>query len=312
VFTQPVDGAELVWFDQSGNRAGSIATKGSASNPRISPDGTRVVVGVIDRRTGLGDLWIYGIDRPTSMRLTTEATWEDNPVWSADGSTVYYSCNKNDYPEIFSIRADGSGDAKPVYGPESGGRVWYPRSASPDGQSLLVSGFFDKLATELRVIALGGDAEAKPFRSTPANEYGARFSPDGQWVAFGSDESGRPEVYIAPSNGEGPKVQVSTGGTFPVWGPRGDRLYYIQVNQDASADPGQAKIMVVDLSSTAAFTAPPPASVALQTPGVIASFEITPDGQRFLVALGSAETPPICVILNGLPRDIQTLASASR
>jgi hypothetical protein len=89
-------------------------------------------------------------------------------------------------------------------------------------------------------------------------------------------------------------------------------LYYIQVNQDASADPGQAKIMVVDLSSTAAFTAPPPASVALQTPGVIASFEITPDGQRFLVALGSAETPPICVILNGLPGDMQTLASASR
>ena len=300
-FATPADDQQLVWVDAAGARLGSLGPQGNFGTPRISPDGTRVVVQVGDRRTGLADLWIYGVDRPASTHLTTEASWEGAPVWGADGSIVYYSSDKNDYPEIFSIRADGSGDNRLVYGPGSGGRAWFPMDVSADGKSLMIAGAVEKLNQDLRVLPLDGSTVAVPFRSTPAFESTARFSPDGRWVAYVSDESGKSEVCIAPYPGPGPKVQVSDGGFAPVWSPGSDKLYFLQPKSGAKAGSDPARVMVVDLDQPASFGSPPPPRVLLENAEDIGAFEVAPDGKRFLLQITPAETPPLRVILNGLP-----------
>ena len=312
VYTPSHNAGELVWFDATGARTGAIAAKGNVSNPRISPDGTRVAVEVADRRTSLADLWIYGIDRPTSMRLTSDAGWEGDPVWSRDGSLVYFSSDKRDYPEIYSIRSDGSGDIKPVYGPGSGGRIWLPTSVSSDGKLLLLHGYTEKAGEDVRVLPLDGSAVAESFRSTPAAELNARFSPDGHWVAYTSDESGKVEVYLAPYPAAGGKVQVSDGGWFPVWSPDGSKLYYVKGNDAKQTGPTSAKVMVVELNQASAFASPPPAKVLFETTEDIDSFDVTPDGKRFLMALRPAEPPPIRVILNAVPPRAGAAVAPSR
>lgn len=301
VYSPPGEDQEMAWFEPARGRQGSLGPRGSFDGMRISPDGSRVVAGVIDRRTGLCDLWVYGVERPTAARLTTDARWESAPEWSHDGSRVYFSWDKNDTPEIFSIRADGSGEVTSVYGPGSGGRAWYSGSALPGGKGLLVFGGVEKLGLEVRVLPLEGGGPAAPFQSSPANEYYPRASPDGRWIAFASDESGRSEVYIAPYPGPGPKVQVSSGGSQPVWSPDGRTLYYAQVNASAVSDQGPWRIMAVDLGGAEAFRLPPAPRTLLEVPDVIGDFDVGPDGKRFLLLLSPIETPAFRVILNGLP-----------
>ncbi|MFN0010205.1 MAG: hypothetical protein ACKVS8_01030, partial [Phycisphaerales bacterium] len=301
VFTPPVADRRLVWFDTAGTPVGGIGPTADFQGFRISPDGARVAAAVVERRTGLSDLWVYGVARPTSTRLTTEASWEGAPVWSADGRTIFYASDKADSPEVYTIPADGSKGATRLYGPGSGGRVWMPRTASPDGRVLMVNGVVEKLDEELRVLPLDGTGPAVPFRSSPAAEDGGRFSPDGRWVAFESDESGRREVYLGPYPGPGASVQVSDGGSYPVWAPRGDRLYYIKSKLGTAAATEPSRIMAVDLKDAAAFATPPAARVFIETTDIIDSFDAAPDGQRLLVQLSPAQTEPIRVILNALP-----------
>ncbi len=307
VYIAPPADNQLVWFDASGARLAKVPTNGSPQQMTISPDGSRLVLMISDRRTGLSDLWIMGLDRPSAMRLTTDASWEGAPVWSHDGSTIYFSSDRRDFPEVYSIRADGSGGIKPVYGTSSVGRIWFPASAPPDGKQLFIIGSVDKLGSEMMALPLEGGGPAVPVRSSPADEFGPSLSPDGKWLAYQSDESGRPEVYLAPFPGNGPKVQVSVGGFMPRWSPRGDKLYFqLTVAGDDQAANGfgamrTSKIMVVELDSPAAFTAPPPPMVLFETPEEIGSFQVAPDGKRFLLLLSPNEQPPMSVILNAIP-----------
>ncbi|MBK9386323.1 MAG: serine/threonine-protein kinase [Planctomycetes bacterium] len=295
------DEEQLTWFDAAGVRLLTLGPQGNFGTPRLSPDGTQLALGVENRRTGLSDLWIYGVERPTTTRLTKHMGWEGVPVWSADGSLIYFAADHNDIPEIFSIRSDGTGDQRLVYGPQSGGRTWFPSSVASDGSALLCFGNVDKLGLEIRVLPLDGSTTAVPFHSTPANERGARISPDGRWVAFTSDESGRDEVYLAPYPGPGPKVQVSEGGWNAVWSPSGKALYYLQLR--SATDPARA--MVVELEEAKSFASPPPPKVLLEMDDSIQSINVSPDGRRFLIEHAPDETQPIRVILGGLPPQLE-------
>jgi Tol biopolymer transport system component len=303
-FEPPDDREQLVWFDASGARLGTIGPKSNFGLPRISPDGTQVAVGVSDRRTGSSDIWLFGTGRATSTHLTSDARWENWPVWSRDGSVVYFSWDRSDAPQIYSIRADGTGTIQDVYGEGSGGSVWHADDVSPDGTALLVDGNVDKLGREMRLVPLNGKGDVVAFRSTPANEGAGRFSPDGKWMAYVSDESGRAEVYLAPYPGPSPKVQVSEGGgARPVWSPTGGKLYFRRVSAEGDhvAVSSAGALMVVDLEKPEAFQSPPPPRVLFETAEQITDFDVAPDGKRFLVQLAPIDTPPIHVILNGLP-----------
>lgn len=307
VFSPPQTGSQLVWYDAAGARLGVVPTSGNPIYHRISPDGSRVIVAIDDRRTRLADLWILGLDRPSSMRLTTDAGWEGAPVWSHDGSTIYYSSDKRDFPEIYSINADGSGGIKPVIGTSGQGKLWFANGASPDGKQLLVNCNVDKLGSEIMALPLAGGGPPVPVRSSPANENAASISPDGKWLAFQSDESGRAEVYLAPYPGNGPKVQISVGGYMPRWSPTGESIYFLlspagdSETVTGSRTTTASQLMVVDLDTPAAFMSPPRPKVLFETPEEIAGFEPAPDGKRFLLLLASKENPPIHVILNAIP-----------
>ncbi len=302
-FEPPGEEEELAWFDERGLRVGAIGPKGDFDAPRIAPDGTRVAVGVSDRRTGASDMWIFGIGRATSSRLTTDARWEGGPLWSRDGATLYFSWDRSDAPWIYSINADGSGPIRDVYGKGSAGQVWFAEDIAPDGATLLVSGNVDRLGSELRLVPLSGQSDAVAFRSTPSDEFDARFSPDGKWIAYSTDESGRPEVYLAPYPGPGPKIQVSEGGgTDAGWSRAGDRLFYLrEASGDQPGASGVSAIMAVDLDRPDSFQSPPRPRVLFESAQRIENFDIAPDGKRFLLHLSPLDTPAIRVILNGVP-----------
>jgi Tol biopolymer transport system component/tRNA A-37 threonylcarbamoyl transferase component Bud32 len=308
VYLPPEAEDELVWFGADGARLGSVGPKGSLSNSNISPDGSRVVVGVTDRRTGGSDLWIYGIDRPTQMRLTSDARWEGAPIWSADGSTVFFSSDRSDAPWVYSIAADGTGPIRELYGRDSGGSVWFVTDAARDGSHLLVQGNVDKLSSELRIVELGqsgASGEAKPLLSTAAGEWSGRSSPDGKWIAFNSDKSGRSEIYLAPSDGSGSAVQVSQGGGWsPRWAHSGAALYFLNrpsgTGADGSAEVGTA-LVAVDLATPEAFRSPPAPRTQFTSGLSISEFDIALDDQRFLCLIQPFETPMIRVMFNALP-----------
>ncbi len=302
-FTAPEEDHFLVWFDSEGRRVGTLGSKGLYDAPRISRDGSQVALAVVNRRTGVSDLWLYGVNRPTATRITTDAREETRPVWSPDGSRLFFSWDRSEAPRVYTLRSDGSGPIDEVYGEGSDGGVWYADDVSPDGSTLIVSGNVPKLSRELRLVPLKSKGETVPFMSSPANEGNARFSPKGDHVVFISTSSGRREVYITPFPGPGPKIQISDGGGWnPVWSAAGDRVFYLKdIDADPSRhSPASRAIMTVDLESAAAFKSPPKPRLVFETTEVISEFDIAPDGKRFLAIVNSPDTPPIRIIQNAV------------
>src|SRR5207253_1385437 len=144
--------------------------------------------------------------------------------------------------------------------------------ATPDGKSIIVQGLVDKRGLELRVVptdaSADGKREAISFRSTPAFESSARFSPDGKWVAYVSNESGKAQVYLSSFPEHGPKVQVSeNGGSNPIWSTDGKKIYFLRAAGDEVKDAATitSAMMAVDVDSPEAFNSPPRPRVLFET-----------------------------------------------
>lgn len=300
-FIPPASGDQLVWFDEAGKRQGIFAQDTNLDSFRISPDGTKIVAAVRDPRSNLSDVWIYGIDRNTRTRLTSLPGWEGNPIWSHDGSRVYFSSDKKGYPAIYSINADASGNIAEVFTPKDGG-VWYPSDETIDGKSLLMFGYAPgMLPGDVFFLPLDGTSKPKPFRATPASENQCRLSPDGKWVAYCSDEAGPVHVFVAPADGSGQRVQVSEERGFdPAWSSAGDRLYFGagRAGKTAVAGLTPERIMSVDLSKPEYFKSPPRPQVVLETTESINNYAVAPDGKRLLLQLSKAGTPDLRVLRN--------------
>ena len=314
-YVPPGAGESLVWIDSSGHRLGTVGPKATIAAPRISPDGERIAAGVSDRRTGTSDIWIFETARPASQRLTSDARDESSPVWSHDGSTVYFSWDPVDTPRIYSIPATGAGSITPVFGADAGGNVFFGTNAGPDAKSLLVSGRFAKLGSDIRIVdltKLGG--EGTPFASSPADEGGAVFSPKGDWIAYMANTSGDFQVFIEPYPSTGQRIQVSlNGGYRPLWSPTGDRLYFLTM--PTSITESGTPVMSVDFPTPDSFRRPPAPKPAFEAPVNIADWDIAPDGKRFIIEPDPRDTPPIRVVLHAADaarRDAADTASRAR
>ena len=294
----------LVWVSRNGEEQSLPAPPRAYRSPRISPDGRRVAVTIDERES---HVWLYGLDRQTSTRLTFEGTYNVNATWTWDGQHIAFQSNSPQ--NLFWQPSDGSG------GPErltTGEYTQIPNSWSPDGQFLVFHETNPTSGRDLWVVQLA-DRKAQPFLVTPANEGTARISPDGRWLAYLSDESGRNEIYVQPYPGPGGKWQISIeGGTEPVWNPNGRKLFYRSGDRmmAVEVEVGQASTPVSSGQAgrpvATAFSAGRPrmlfdAAQYLPTPATIPNYDVSPDGQRFLMLKPSeqeAAPTEINVVLN--------------
>ena len=209
-----------VMVDMDGRVEALGTDPGEFYNPSFSPDGTRLAV---ELQTGENlDIWIYDLERQIPMRLTFNEGEDEYPVWSPDGSTLYYASDREGEYDIYRRNPSGSGDAERVLeraGPQT------PFSFSPDGTTLAFTEYIPGTQSDIWLLPLAEGGEPQPFLVSEFIEYGPEFSPDGRWIAYGSDESGIFEVYITSATGDGKWQVTNGGGAWPLWAPDGRSLF---------------------------------------------------------------------------------------
>ena len=267
----------LVWVDRKGAEQSLPASPHNYRAPRVSPDGKRVAV-VLDELGGHS--WIYDLARDNLTRLTFEAGGANFLAWTRDGKRLAF--NSGVPQNLFWQAADGSGKAERLATSEN---QQMPMSWSPDGQALAYMELDPATNYDIWVLRLsdpsastGQGRKAQPFLRTSFYEAVPQFSPDGRWLAYVSDESGRFEIYVQPYPGPGGKYQISTdGGTEPLWNPNGRELFFRS----------GGRMMAVDITTQPGFSAGKPrmlfegAYLVLTT--TVPSYDVSPDGQRFLM-----------------------------
>ncbi len=192
------------------------------SDPRVSPDGKLVAAHVQDAQN---DIWVADPIRGTMSRLSFDPSEDETPIWSPDGRTVMWTATRSNVPRgIFRRAADGSGKEELVWTLD---RHAHLRDWLPDGKAIILEIQDSKTGTDIWRLDLGEKPTATPYLQTEFNERNSHLSPDGHWMVYSSDESGKDEVYIQSFPAAGAKVQVSTnGGEQPVWARNGKSLFY--------------------------------------------------------------------------------------
>ena len=284
---------QLAWLDRVGR---TVATLGGPDDAEIAlgaltRDGrTAAIIRTVD---GNSDVWLVDSERGVARRLTTEPSGDGSPIFSSDGSRLAYADDGNDdVNQMYERRADGTGSAALLL--ENGDNK-IPSDWSPDGRYVLYDSV--NLRTNDDVIALPLFGDRKPFEVAKSAffERGGRFSPDGRWIAYGSNESGQKEVFVQPFPGPGPKIQVSAGGgEWPRWRRDGRELFYIGLDNRLMAVP-------FTWSGGRFETGRPSPLFTLQAGVTYGGFEPSPDGQRFLTVVSVSEASPVSVILNWKP-----------
>jgi Tol biopolymer transport system component len=289
--------SELVWLDRKGNRLGALGDIASYFSLTISPDGTRVAVPIADERTGTHDLWIYDVARDLRSRITFNDGEDMVPVWSPDGKQIYFTSNREGPLKVYRLTLDESAEPEFVFGTD---RSTFASSVSPDGNRLLLMSQGETSANDIFILDLERGGEPEVYRNTRFDEEHAVFSPDGRWIAYTSNESGRPEIYIGASSGHGRHRQLSTdGGIWPKWKAKSGEVVY----QDASGRFVAVPVRTDELK------------IEIGTPEVLFDgfagtrlyqiFDVTPDGSKILYrAFFEEKLPdPPTVVVNWLPKE---------
>ncbi|MBZ5557804.1 MAG: serine/threonine-protein kinase [Acidobacteriia bacterium] len=293
----------LLWFDRAGKELGAVGEPALYRNPALSPDDTRAAVGVAGSGTGSANddsIWVIDLKRNVSSRLTFGDGLRSFTVWSPDGAHVAYSSTGKNGP-FYTLQqklASGGGDESKIF--ESTETALLPTDWSPDGTHVLLttltaSGDNFDLAT----IAADGSAGPVDLVKTPGptREINGRFSPDGRWFAYQSNESGRYEIFVQAFPKSGGKWQISTaGGNVPWWRGDGKEIIY--------QGPEETFYAVTMRTAGAGFEIGVPVKL-FQHRMAHGSYErnswtVTRDGQRFLliVPLDDNNARTIQVVLN--------------
>jgi len=285
--------SRLVWFDRAGKELETLGAPGSFLHPRLSHDGRRVAVDVVDPRTSRADIWIHDLERHVATRLTLGPGDNTFPVWSPDDSRIAFASNRTHQGDLYVKASSGAGGDQSLL---SQANLKAPSDWSMDGRFLGFSMIPSETKTRWDIWTLSlPEGKPKPFLATPGVDVLPRFSPDGHWIAYQSEESGRFEVYVQSWPDTGGKWQVSSGGgREPVWRRDGKELFYV-----VEAD---RRIMAVPIRTDSGFEFGTP-QVLFQTSMPVIPFckyDVSGDGQRFLVnsVVGEARANPITLIQN--------------
>ncbi len=294
--------SQLTWFDAQGKVLSKVGQLGPYISFALSPDGTRAFVSRPGPTTAL---WQIDLSRGTSTRLELDPFADSvDPVWAPDGRSILFGSMRpaGGMMDIYKKQLTGAATAEPIIKSNEWKR---PRSWSPDGRFLLYTKEGSVTKDRLWVLPLEGERKPVPFLGTQFEEPDGRFSPDGRWVAYVTNESGRYDVYVRPfswdpggqriSSAGGKWLISENGGSSPMWRQDGKELYYIDLD---------GKLMAVSLTAGSDFKAGVPKALFQGPPifsgdTVLAQWAPSPDGKRFLFLVPEAQdAPPFTVVLN--------------
>ncbi len=277
--------SQLVWFDRQGKRLQPVGEPGRYDTIELSPDEGRVLFSRFDPDGRPGNLWILDLSRGTTSRLSSDTASQYCPVWSADGHLVFFSSMRTGQGDLYQRPSSPAGAEQMIL---QNADQKCPMGGSPDGRFLLFGILSPKTKDDLWILPLSGDRKPMPFLQTPFREVAGQFSPDGKWVAYASDESGRSEIYLQSFSDPSLRFQVSAGGGWrPRWRADGRELFYF----------GGGEFMSVAIGTETPLQPGNPKPLFRSPPGV--DYAVSRDGQRFLMAAAVEETPqPTTVVLH--------------
>jgi hypothetical protein len=278
-------------FDRSGRPIGRAGPYGDVGNPELSPDGTRLALDRAEPNAWDPDIWLVDLQRNTSSRFTFDAGNEHSPSWSPDGGTLYYIARRDDSDALYAkTTSGGNSDRLVVPGDHS---RWMTGQITHGGSHFVFS--HGTNSGDIWLASLKGDTTPHPYMETPASETRPQVSPDGRWIAYESDETGRLEIYIQTFPRPGGKWQISQGGGVqPRWRADLRELYFFALDRT---------LMAVPLHEEGGNLVPgTPSALFVSGLSVVGKFRYTvsPDGQRFYLAEATEDRQgaPIDVVLN--------------
>ncbi len=294
----PAGGSQLVWYDASGKQGEPVLPESADYHwPNLSPDGSKLAVAI--EVNGIGDIWVIDLARHTKTRVTFGPLYSTDAIWWPDGKSIVFSYGPNGAPDsLYRQNADGTGSKQKLL--ETPGIMDFPFSVSPDGRYIAYMRY-DPKSNNWDIWALptfpDKAGEQKPFPVVATNfvDVTPAFSPDGKWLAYANDETGRQEVYIQPFPSSAGRWQVSTaGGVRPKWRNDGKELFFFSSDQ---------QIMTVDIRQNGS-------SLQLGTPHALfkanavnapnGPYTVSADGKKFVIntVMSQSVTEPLTLIIN--------------
>jgi len=280
--------SQVLWFDRKGQQVGFALNPGILGNVMLSPNGKAVASDTTDPTSQNTDIWTYDLENRSAKRLTFDPALDSLPIWSPDGTRIIFASNRDLKFDLYLKDANGAQEEKliPQDGPDRFATDW-----SRDGKYVLYERVPDIWSLTMP------DLRATQFLKATSTLKSARFSPDGKWVAYSSNESGRWEIYVTSFPEAHGKWQVSnTGGDQARWRGDGKELFYL------SAD---SKIMAAPVNTGSNFDAGTPTALFQANPremfatSELFSYDVSSDGQKFLInSQLKTEMTPMSVVLN--------------
>ena len=269
----------LVWVDRAAHEEPLAAPPRAYRQPRLSPDGTRIALAIQDQEH---DIWMWDLRRATLTRLTSAPAVDWFPLWTPDGRRIVFSSNsiEGSSVSLFWMAADGTGKPERL----TSGDLHYATGVSPDGTHVVFSQVTQTARGDVLTVSLEGDHRVQPLLQTPFDEQAGTISHDGRWIAYESDSSGTPQIYVRPfpAVAGGQWLVSTTGGRRPLWARDGQELFY----QTPSTGTTSTLMRVPVEARSTVWSAGTPV-VLFQgryftgTQG--RAYDVSPDGQRFLM-----------------------------
>jgi eukaryotic-like serine/threonine-protein kinase len=284
--------SQLVWLDRGGKQLAAVVPAGDYRSMQLSAGGGQVLLDCNDTQVETSDIWQFDLLRETRTRLTSNPGTDTYPIWSPDGSQVAFASNREGFWGIYRV----SGNGKEELLLKRDQHLLLTSDWSSDGNFIVYRRAHEKTGLDLELLPLFGDRQPRSYVATPFNESYGVVSPDGRWMAYQSNDSGRYEIYVQSFPEPGRKMPVSKGdGMLPRWRRDGKELYYVATND---------KLMAVPVETGARFSAGAP--VALFEVGSFGRrlnryvYDVSADGKKFLVIrqLEDATTRPLTVVQN--------------
>ncbi len=274
--------SRLQWLTRDGKPDGTLGDPAAYRTVTLSPDGKQAVTVVRDLAVGTHDLWILDVARGVRSRFTFDPADDISPVWSSDGRAIVFSSNRKGHYDLYRKSLDGSSEEEPLL---VSAADKYAATWPPGGASLLYFETAKDVGVDIRTLALDGSGKSEPWQRTRFNEIPDPISPDGRWLPFSSEESGRWEVYVTSFPRAGRKWQISTeGGAYAYWSADGQEIIYHDLGGMVRAVPVTVRGENLEVGlPVSLFRSSGPSPFGPE-------FSPTADHQRFLV-VGEGQKP---------------------